>query len=553
MELHYLTLKRQSEFLSAKLTDAEIQDSYTQKKNEQTLLIKTVTQNLLELVLSTDPALPFILLRPAQKRARLSTRVIPDVVDKRISKIEIAQRDRVISIYFMQSDLIYKCQFFRNNSNFFLVDHHDRILSTFKHNQKHRNKIYHLQESKLLDPLQINRENLSERLNKQADILLSQFLKNNFFYITPVLLQEISVRTDLNLDVPLQDLKSSYIDDAFQQLREVITACQSDLPRVYIDGDYPIALGLTALQIFQKYSCHIYETINEALIYFIFHRLKQDRKRKQVESITTVINKKLSQIDNWITHLANLPDELIQRKKLQRVGELILAQLHQIPSGVSTAEITDLFEPQQPRVSVKLDGTLSARENAELYFQKARAVSDQMRKKKENLRHLQRQQKQLYHYQELIQGNPADKVLSQIENKLIESRIMQTDDERMQEIYRPYRSYLYENWEIWVGKSAKDNDQLTFHWAHKEDFWLHAQGVSGSHVIIRKTQRKQDPPKSVLEYAARLAAGNSQARTSSYVPVIYTRVKYLRKPRGSEAGAVIPERTKSIFVEPLVK
>ena len=195
----------------------------------------------------------------------------------------------------------------------------------------------------------------------------------------------------------------------------------------------------------------------------------------------------------------------------------------------------------------------SRRQFDRLYFQRAREVSDQMRKKKENLKHLQSQQKQLYHYHDLIKNNPTDANLSAIENKLIELRIMQTDDERMQEIYRPYRSYIFQNWEIWVGKSAKDNDQMTFHKAHKEDFWLHAQGVSGSHVIIRKPQRKQDLPKSVLEYAARLAAGNSQARTSSYVPVIYTRVKYLRKPRGSEAGAVIPERIKSIFVEPLVK
>ncbi len=77
--------------------------------------------------------------------------------------------------------------------------------------------------------------------------------------------------------------------------------------------------------------------------------------------------------------------------------------------------------------------------------------------------------------------------------------------------------------------------------------------MSGSHVIIRKASRQQDPPRSVLEYAAQLAASFSQARHSSYVPVMYTRVKYVRKPRGSEPGVVIPERTKSIFAEPLGK
>jgi predicted ribosome quality control (RQC) complex YloA/Tae2 family protein len=553
MELHYLTLKRQSEFLSAHLAGADILDSYTQKKNEHTLLFRTVSQNQLELILSTDPVLPFILLRPAQKRARLSTRVIPELIDKKIVKIEIAERDRVISFIFTHADQVFKCQFFRHNSNFFLIDSDNMIQSAFKHNKKQQGKIYQSPANDLLDPMKNSQKEILEKLNQFPDVLFSQFLRKNIFYISPLILQEISIRSQLKLDIPVRDLKRSQLDLTFHHLREFIAACESDSPRIYFADEYPLSFSLTNLKIYQKASCQIFGDINEALEHFIFKRLRYDRKQKQAERISLLINKKLDQLNGWINHLSQLPDEKIQRINLQKQGELILAQMHQIPAGVSTTEVTDLFDREQKKITIKLDPALSPRKNAELYFQKAKEVSEKMRKNRENLKRLQQKQKQLHNYQELLQNNPMDKILNQIEKKLIELRVMQTDDERMQEIYHPYRQYFYENWEIWVGKNAKDNDQMTFHLAHKEDFWLHAQGVGGSHVIIRKSQRKQDPPKSVLEYAARLAAGFSQARSSSYVPVMFTRVKYVRKPRGSDAGAVIPERTKTIFVEPLEK
>jgi len=130
--------------------------------------------------------------------------------------------------------------------------------------------------------------------------------------------------------------------------------------------------------------------------------------------------------------------------------------------------------------------------------------------------------------------------------------ILQPDSEKLQQIYKPYKQYFYERWEIWIGKSARDNDDLTFKRAHKEDTWMHAQGVSGSHVIIRSKKSSSPIPQPVLFHAARLAAGNSRAKHSSYVPVIYTKVKYVRKPKGSAPGGVSAERIKSIFAEPLI-
>jgi predicted ribosome quality control (RQC) complex YloA/Tae2 family protein len=105
-------------------------------------------------------------------------------------------------------------------------------------------------------------------------------------------------------------------------------------------------------------------------------------------------------------------------------------------------------------------------------------------------------------------------------------------------------------YEIWSGKSAKSNDQLTSH-AHKEDIWLHARGVAGSHTVIRMGNNKDFPPQQVLLKAASYAAYYSKARGMKSAPVMYTKCKYVRKPKGAAPGAVVVEREEVLMVPPM--
>jgi predicted ribosome quality control (RQC) complex YloA/Tae2 family protein len=114
----------------------------------------------------------------------------------------------------------------------------------------------------------------------------------------------------------------------------------------------------------------------------------------------------------------------------------------------------------------------------------------------------------------------------------------------------PYRRYLSSGGiEIRVGKGARQNDELTFEHASPDDVWLHARHVAGAHVVLR-WQGDGSPPAKDLTEAAVLAALHSRARSSSSVPVDWTRRKHVRKPRKSPPGAVVVERVKTLFVEP---
>jgi predicted ribosome quality control (RQC) complex YloA/Tae2 family protein len=103
---------------------------------------------------------------------------------------------------------------------------------------------------------------------------------------------------------------------------------------------------------------------------------------------------------------------------------------------------------------------------------------------------------------------------------------------------------------ILVGKSGKENDRLTFKIAAPDDFWLHARGVPGAHVVIRNPDRRPSPPRATLEEAAAFAAWFSDARREAAVDVQWTRRKFVRRVRGAPGGTVVVKRFEILRVKP---
>jgi predicted ribosome quality control (RQC) complex YloA/Tae2 family protein len=117
------------------------------------------------------------------------------------------------------------------------------------------------------------------------------------------------------------------------------------------------------------------------------------------------------------------------------------------------------------------------------------------------------------------------------------------------EVRVPYKRFETNGFVILVGKGARENDELTLKYAKKEDMWLHAKDVTGSHVIL-KHQSNKNFPMEVIEKAAQLAAYYSKRKTDSLVPVITTQKKYVRKPKGLPPGKVHIDKEETILVSP---
>ncbi|HEX9952043.1 MAG TPA: NFACT RNA binding domain-containing protein [Rubricoccaceae bacterium] len=108
-----------------------------------------------------------------------------------------------------------------------------------------------------------------------------------------------------------------------------------------------------------------------------------------------------------------------------------------------------------------------------------------------------------------------------------------------------------DGYEILVGRSASDNDRLTFKVAAPQDVWLHVGGgTPGSHVVVRQPEGGE-VPRSVVKRAAELAAKHSKAgKASGKVDVHVCRACDVRKPRGAKPGSVELRRYESMKVYP---
>lgn len=551
MELHHFTLQRQVKILRKKILGSTIEASFTQKKNEQILHFKNATGKFIEVVLSTAPEYPFLIFRDPSKRSKNSTDVMPELIGQKIQGISLLSGERVVVLDFQNKSFSLYLQFFRNKTNFFFVRKHREIMSAFKKNKKYSGTYFQMKPNVLWDPMNLNSNLFVNNVKEHQRLPLDHILRRYFLYLTPIMIQEIAIRSKLQLNKLITSYRPEELKAVFRTIITLLNSCENDEPRVYLENGYPIALTLTNFEQFSGIPYETFSGVNEALIFYIFTRAKLDRYIKKKAKLEKVVNQKLAHLHGLKANLQNMPDEHKQREYFKKIGELIFAQLPNLPEGKSEIEIIDLYMPKQPVLKVKVDPNLSLQQNANHYFRKSKEVSERRRSVKQKLSRIESQYKQLKSIQVIFENDLDYHELNKIEKKLIGMHILQTDDKKLEAVYLPYKQQFYKTWEIWIGKNARANDKMTFGLAHKEDIWLHAQGVTGSHVLIKIKSDKAGVPHEVVEYAAQIAATNSKAKFSTYVPVIYTKVKYLRKPRKSLPGTVLAERIKTIFVEPM--
>jgi predicted ribosome quality control (RQC) complex YloA/Tae2 family protein len=244
--------------------------------------------------------------------------------------------------------------------------------------------------------------------------------------------------------------------------------------------------------------------------------------------------------------LASLEAELATLEDadaLRATGDLILARYAEIPAGAAEVTLTG-FDGSD--VTIALDPGSAPHESADSYYARA-ARAERGRARLPRL--IDGARSALVEMQDLLsralEGTAEpDEVRAALPETAPAHR---THETRASSPYRSFRSSG--GLEIRVGRGARHNDALTFKHASPGDIWLHARHAGGAHVVLR-WQGKGAPPAKDLAEAATLAALYSKGRTSGTVPVDWTYRKYVRKPRGSPPGSVVPDRVQTLFVEP---
>jgi predicted ribosome quality control (RQC) complex YloA/Tae2 family protein len=235
----------------------------------------------------------------------------------------------------------------------------------------------------------------------------------------------------------------------------------------------------------------------------------------------------------------------------KRLGDLLLANIANAKRDGDTVTLTDYYAEAQPQIEMKVDENKSLQDAATEAFSryaKAKRAVGEIRERliqvDQELEELKEKQTKL---DEAIASGDETILTSFAEEKQRTIASAKSKESKGIPGTRCYRSS--DGYEVLVGRTARDNDNLTFRVARPNDLWLHAGDYPGSHVIVRNASRREIPQRTVIE-AAQLAARFSQASKDSKVTIHYTRRKFLSKPKGSAPGLVRMSSFKTIVVEP---
>lgn len=228
-------------------------------------------------------------------------------------------------------------------------------------------------------------------------------------------------------------------------------------------------------------------------------------------------------------------------------ADLIMANLHAIAPGATELEVID-FYTNEP-TTLKLKPLEKPQRTAENLYRKAK--NQQIEEKQLQTRIARRETEALQALEQLeaLDTQPALQELRGLRTWRKQHGLdpTATPDKMANEL--PFKVFEDHGFTILVGRNAQNNDLLTQKYAHKDDLWLHAKDVTGSHVVIRH-RAGQPVPESVVERAAQLAGWYSRRQHDSLCPVTVTPKKFVRKPKGALPGQVVVERERVVLVVP---
>jgi predicted ribosome quality control (RQC) complex YloA/Tae2 family protein len=276
---------------------------------------------------------------------------------------------------------------------------------------------------------------------------------------------------------------------------------------------------------------------------FFYARTSTESLGKEKGQLLSALKKKRNQAQAYIDKCREKLSGLDSRESFSQRGDLIMANMQNIPVGASKVVLTNFYNDNTP-IEIKLNPELTPQKNAEVYYRKSRNQQIEVKKLEESIAAKAGEVTSLdqqIHEASATEDLSTVRRLAGAHQKVVAEKAVSL----------PYREYTFKGFVIRVGRNAEANDELTLKYAHKDDLWLHAKDVSGSHVVI--VHHPGYPfPKDVITYAAQLAAYHSKRRTESLCPVAYTLKKYVRKRKGDPAGAVVVEREEVVMVDAIV-
>ncbi|MBN2280985.1 MAG: DUF814 domain-containing protein [Candidatus Marinimicrobia bacterium] len=525
--------------LRQEIVGAVIHTPFTYKKNELYIPIDYPGEyRCFHLVIK--PPVPYLSLETSVPKQKQVVKLFKPLQGSIIEEVLFHKDDRQILIAVNGYYLLING--YGINSNFMLLNHEFELIDLFKNRKnvvlpQKEDFISSRKDAEEIDWLKLFREHMDKNVFSFLKFLPAKFFSDN-------LRMEICYRAGVSsgeLIHNLSDLQRSAMISSVRQIQQELKTPQY----FFYDLENPVLslvkmghLGLETARVEDFFDLQR-AYISKAFHGHIFSEQKKaltGKMRKYFEYVEKklVTNKKA---------LAELPDSTLYRK----FGELILIHIRQIQKGQSSLVVTwDTGEIHE----IPLDPKLTPAANGDVFFKKALKAEKSKIELKTSIESLSLEKTKIQHLISQLEEVGSLDELRALEEE-IPGNILQQNNKEDSNVRVPYKRFVFEGWEILVGKSSRDNDELTFQVASKFDFWFHAYGVSGSHVVVRNPGKKDHLPGQVLRRAAGIAAFFSKSKHATVVPVNYTQKKYVVKRKKMAPGQVNISFEKTIIIEPM--
>lgn len=385
-------------------------------------------------------------------------------------------------------------------------------------------------------------ETIGELLSDaDREVPADKWLLDRFSGLSPLICREIAYRSGESYDrLPAQ----------MEALRESVAAGEYE-PCLLLRDDKPQDFSFLAIgQYGPGTQIQRYPSFSELLDAFYTRKDQAEQRRRRGQELTRSIR---TTRDRLARKLGNQREELKRtetKEEVRRRAELITANLFRMKKGDRALTCQDYYTEGCPEISIPLDALKTPQQNAASLFKEYRKLKGAEQHLTVLIAQGEQQLDYLNSVLEELQRAESEKDLADIRRELTEtgylkkSRSQRADKGRPQ---APLRFISDDGFEILVGRSNVQNDELTTRIARRTDWWLHTQKVHGSHVILRC--EGETPSDTALEQAASIAVYYSQGRDGGKIPVDYTMVRFVRKPSGAMPGKVIYTEYKTLLAQ----
>ena len=292
------------------------------------------------------------------------------------------------------------------------------------------------------------------------------------------------------------------------------------------------------------------ESFGTLLDSFYIVRDRKDAMRQKSQAVRKTVSNLLQRVRRKLAIQEKELTATFDRERTRQLGDIVTANIHRIGRGQAVLQAEDFYDENMTVIDIPLNVTLSPQQNAAKFYKDYTRMKNAEKELTRQMELGEQEEQYLRSVLEELDRAETEAELEEIRRELQEGGYVKAEGKkRIQKAkLTPMRFESTDGYPIYVGRNNRQNDELTFKLARKDDIWLHASKVHGCHVIISCGGTK--PPDDTITQAAQLAAHYSESKGGQNLPVDVTPVKQVKKVPGAKPGMVIYHTYNTVYVNP---